>query len=259
MFNLNRHQRDARASRGISMRIFYSLKQIKMNHYQIDLNPEPKIIGVNNGIFQIEIDKNEILNNDVFKEFRECFNYNNKGFWKDQNNVFGLKIPAIRAKLLKKAKITDIMGYTPNITFLKDVLSSKYIGILNQFNINKYKIFEVEIENLDEKYYLFYPLTIVLEDINYERSLIYTGHKIMKNVKYYSINTYKEYREFKTLNPIHSFEKISISKEYENLDLISIQGTGRNFYSERLIEGLLKNQITGLQISYNNSIQLDFY
>ena len=230
-----------------------------MNYYQAYLNPEPKIIGVNNGISQIKIGKEEIVNDDSFKEFRDFFNYDNKVFWVNQNYIFDFKIPVIKAKLLKKAKITDIMGYTPNITFLNNAYSSKFIKILKQFNLNHHKTFEIKIDNVSEKYFLLYHSTILLEDINYIKSTTYTGHKILRNIKYHSINNYEEYRTFIISNPIHSFEKICISKEYKNLDFISIQGTSYNFYSERLIEVLTKNNISGLQVSYTNSIQLEFY
>lgn len=230
-----------------------------MNYYQAYLNPEPKIIGVNNGIYQIEIGKEEILNNASFKEFRDFFNYNNKAFWVNQNSIFDLKIPVIKAKLLKKAKITDIMGYTQNITFLNNLYSSKFIEVLKQFNLKDHKTFEIKIDDVDEKYFLLYHRTIPLEDINYKRSVIYTGHKVLKNVKYHSINTHEEYRKFITSNPIHSFEKICISKEYENLDFISIQAASYNFYSERLVEELINNNISGLKVSYANSIKLEFY
>ena len=115
----------------------------------------------------------------------------------------------------------------------------------------------MNIDAIDEKYYMLFVTTILLKEINYGRSVIYTGHKVMNNVKYYSIQNYCEYLDFREHYPICSFEKISIPKKYSNVDLISIQASRPNFYSGKLLNRLLNNGITGL--SYNSKIELDFY
>ncbi|WP_035626103.1 hypothetical protein, partial [Flavobacterium hydatis] len=99
---------------------------------------------------------------------------------------------------------------------------------------------------------------ITLEDINFKKSIIYTGHKIRKNVEYKKIDNFQGYNEFKNIYPIHDFEKISISKEYLGRDVINIQASVRPFYSERLIDFLLDCNITNLYVSYDKSIELDF-
>lgn len=230
-----------------------------MKYYQIDVCAEPKIIGVTNGVHQIEIEKRKMLQDERFRDFLVFFSYHNKDFWKTQDVIKTFTIPAINAKLLEKAKITDIMGYTENISFLNNVYSEKYIGILRAFNIGDHTTFEVLIENVFEKYYMLFVETIVSEKINFEKSLIYTGYKPRNfNIKYYKVNSHEAYIEFLKEIPIHNFEKISISKEYLGKDIIDIQVTPLPFYSEKLIDFLLDCGITGLQVDYNNSIQLEF-
>jgi hypothetical protein len=231
-----------------------------MKYYQIEVSAEPKIIGVNNGVHQIEIEKKAMQKDIAFKEFLDFFSTQNTDFWRNQDKIKNLKIPVIKAKLLKKAKVTDIMGYTENISFLYNVYSEKYINILKAFNSGNFSSFEINIENVIGKYYIMFVETVPLEEINYDKSVLYSGFKPRNyNVKYYKVNSYKEYKVFMIQTPIHDFEKISISKEHLGKDVIKVQASSKLFYSEKLIDFLLNCGITGLQVSYNNSIELDFY
>ncbi|KFF13762.1 hypothetical protein [Flavobacterium hydatis] len=118
-----------------------------MKYYQIGITADPKIVGVKNGIYQVEINENAIEKDEKFRFFLDFFDYENSHFWKRQDEVNSIKIPSVPAKLLKNAILTDIMGYTPNITFLNELYSDKFINILKEFNIGRYTTFEVKIAN----------------------------------------------------------------------------------------------------------------
>lgn len=227
-----------------------------MKYYQISFDVETT--GLKNNIYQIEIDKNSMQEDNAFKEFLTFFNTQNKDFWDNQSRIKTIKIPKIKAKLLKKAKVTDIMGYTQSIPFLDLIYSEKYINILKTFNIGNYTTFEVEIENVKEKHYMLFIETIQSKKILFEHSLIYTGHKVLKNIEYFNFSNYDDYWLFKQNNPLSKFQKITISKEYCDRDIIDIQTSSLPFYSEKLIDFLLDCSITGLQVDYKNSIQLEF-
>lgn len=229
-----------------------------MKYYQIGMTAEPKIMGVANGIHQIEIEKKEMLNDLAYEDFLDFFSTKNINFWKRQNEIKNFKIPVINAKLLKKAKVTDIMGYTENISFLNFVYSEKYISILKAFNLGEYSTFEVAIENVLEKYYMLFVETISLDKINFKNSLVISGHKATNNIKYHSVNNLDEYIEFRQKNILGGFEKLAISKENLGKDIICVQATPKPFYSEKLIDFLLDTGITNFEPSYNNSIQLEF-
>ncbi len=229
-----------------------------MRYYQVSVSSEPKIIGVKNGIYQIEIDEKRILQNTDYDEFKSFFNYNNKDFWNSQDEIKFLNAPVIRSKLLKRAKLTDIMGYAPEYCFLSNIYSDKFLKIIKEHNLGNYYSFDVDIDGIMDKYFLLFFKTIKSDEINFEKSLIVTGHKILNNLKYYNIKNYFEFRTFLFDNPLATFEKIAISKEHYGKDIISIQATGGHFYSEKLIDFLLDCGITGLQISYKNSIVLEF-
>ena len=229
-----------------------------MKYCQIYRTAEPKVIGIKTGTSQVEIMENEIEKNQNYIDFKNHFSGYNKDFWYSQDKVFKLKPPIIKGKLRQNAKITDIMRYGQVYQFLFEMYSEKYIDIIKVFNIGKHKIFDFEIDSIKQKYYLLFIESISTPEIIFDKSLIYTGHKILKNIKYYPIKTYQEFQILLETQPLATYEKIVISKKHFGKDIISIQSTGGHFYSERLIDILLDSGITGLQVSYNNSIQLEF-
>lgn len=226
-----------------------------MKYYQVGLDVEAT--GVKDGLYQIDINLSQLEKDERFNRFFKIFSPKSTDFWYNQDKIQDVKIPVINARLLKKANITDVMGYTQNISFLNLVYSEKYINILKKFNIGNYVAFEVGIENIIGKYYLLFVETILSKDIVFEHSIVYTGHQVLNNIEYFTFSNYDEYWEFLQKNPLARFTKISISKKYLERDIIKIQGP-LPFYSERLIDFLLDCGITGLHISYNNSIQLEF-
>ncbi|MBS7788312.1 hypothetical protein KIH23_13470 [Flavobacterium sp. CYK-55] len=225
-----------------------------MKYYQVRLDVE--VTGVQDGLYQIEIDKLKMQNNIDSQKFLSFFNYKNSNIWNEQDKIYKFAIPSITAKLLKKATITDVMGYTPSISFLNLAFSKKFIDIIKTFNIGQHNVFEIIIEKIPVKYYLMFIETIRLDEIKYEKSKVVTGFRILTH---HNIKSIEEYRDFNEKNPVHRFEKISISEKHFGKDIIKIQGAGEPFYSEKLIDFLLDCKITGMKVAYNNSTELDFY
>lgn len=227
-----------------------------MKYYQVSLDVE--VTGVKDGLYQIEIDKVQMSENNAFQDFLIFFKYANTDFWNKQSKIQSFEIPTINAKLLKNAKVTDIMGYTPSITFLNYAYSDKFINILKAFDIGNFTTFEVRIENVLEKYHMLFIQTILLTEIDYSKSQVYTGHKVRNNIEYFNFDNYEEYWNFKKDNPLSKFEKLSISKEHLGKDIIEVQASPLSFYSEKLIDFLFDCGITGLHVNYSNSIELNF-
>lgn len=230
-----------------------------MKYHQISLTAEPKIMGVSNGIHQIEINRKEMIEQPEFKDFLDFFRYKNSEFWERQGEIKDFKIPPIHAKPLKKAKITDLMGYTQNITFLDFVFSKKFVDIIKSFKIGNHWTFQVDIEGVNEPYYLLFIETIGFEKINFSKSILSTGSRFNNSIENHLVNTYSDYRALQQIHPLIAFQKISIPAEYQNTDIITTRASSLSFYSERLVDFLLDCGITNFQPRYNSSIQLDFY
>lgn len=230
-----------------------------MKYYQVSRTSEPKIIGIKTGASQVELLDDKIDKNQNYKDFENHFSGYNKGFWHNQHKVFELNPPVIKGKLRKNAKQTDIMEYGPVFSFLYCIYSERFISILKSFNLGSYKLFDFEICDVVDKYYLLFIQSIILEEIIYNKSTVITGYKQLNDIKYHSINNAQDFIEFKQKEPTSNFETLTIPKKYYGRDIIDIQATALPFYSEKLIDFLLNCGIVGLQIGYNNSIKLNFY
>lgn len=231
-----------------------------MKYYRVAMSCEPKIIGVNNGIYQMELDKKNMdTSSEEYQKFIEWFNYDNPDYWTKQEVVQTLKSPVIKSTLLKKAKITDLMSYAPEYHCLHYIYSEKFINILKAFNIGDYSLFDFEIKDVPEKYYLMFIKNVTLPELIYDKCVIYSGHPVLNNVRYYPVNNYQDYLDLnKNEELLNDFEKIAISKEHYGKDIIEIQAGGYPYYSEKLIDFLLDCGITGLDVKYNSNVKLEF-
>lgn len=229
-----------------------------MKYYQIDRTSEIKVIGRKDGMSQVERIEDNINETQNYIDFKNHFSGYNQEFWRTQDKAFKLEPPVIKGRMRKNAKVTDIMWYGSVFDFLNHIYSQKYINIIKSFNIGNFKTFNFKIENIPENYYLMFIETITLEEVDFNKSILTTGYKVANNLKYHTVNNLLEYKEFKQKNIISTFENLAIPKEYYGRDIINVQGAGKLFYSEKLINFLSDSDITGLLVSYNNSIELDF-
>jgi len=168
-----------------------------MKYYQVQVSAEPKVIGVSNGVYQLEINNSKLEKNEDFKEFLTFFKSSNREFWKNQFKIKDFKVPVIEGKLLKRAKLTDIMGYAEEIPFLYDVYSEKFISTIEASNLPNHSKFEVAIQDVKEKYYLLFIETIILEDFNFQESMLRTGYEMTKNLEEYRVDNFDEYKELR--------------------------------------------------------------
>src|SRR5690606_1756374 len=220
---------------------------------------EPKIVGVTTGASQVELKlDNKIQQNIDFLNFKNHFSDYNQYICQTQFRIKNLNPPIFNVIVRKKAKVSDIMQYGQMFGFLNYNYSQKYIVVIKPFQIGEYSLFDFVIEDIPEKYYLMFINTIIFEDIFFNKSIIYSGNKVLNNVKYYDVNSFEEYKSLKQNIPLTRFEKIAISKEHFGKDIIEIQASGQPFYSERLIDFLLDCNISGLQIHYNGSTSIEF-
>lgn len=230
-----------------------------MKYYQISRSAEPKIIGRKDGMSQVElIENSKIDKDDRSLDFENHFSRYNKDFWNNQDIVFNLNPPLFSGKLRKGAKITDLMEYGPVYHYLYRIYSEKYINIIKRFSIGDYKTFNFKVEDVNKMFHLLFIRSVTLNEIFYDKSIVVTGHKIVNNIKYHNIKTSQEYIEFNKNFPTGGFKKLTISKKYYGRDIIQTEVNSLPFYSEKLIDFLLDCGITGLEIKYKNSIQLEF-
>lgn len=222
-----------------------------MEYYIINLSPEPKDIGVKNGIYQINIEEKIMNLNNNYVSLINNLNYKNRAhFLKNQKQILNIENFTIKGKKLKSAKLTDLMGYSPNIYSFKYIYSQKFINILSKYNIGKFNDLNFEIENIYENYFLRYFYRIPIEEVDLKNT--YFDRKPWYNELFKLTNI----EELNKDNSAH-LRILTIPKKYEGLDVISTQIENLLFFSDRLIKNLLEDEISGLKINYD-SVKLLF-
>lgn len=215
-------------------------------YYNIDLAWEPKIIGVKNGIYQVELDKKAydkkayaVLDSlFISKEFTAKQEYPQVDF-------------KFYFKKLKSAKKTSFMSFTPNLKHGHFLVHKNTLELFKRFNVQKYNDYEAVIydsptENLDSDYRLFY---CVLQDwnvIDFEKSLFISGG-FGNNPKIE--HKFKDENDMRKFNGIAKVKKLALSKSFDtSLDFFHTR-LGGLFVSEELKLELERNNVTGIKFT----------
>lgn len=228
---------------------------------QVSTSSEQKIIGVTNGVYQVEIDENSLELNENVIEINSVLNQTNVfDFLDKQNRVSQLKIESLKGCLLKKAKVTDVMGYSPYYFGFSFIVSEKFIDFLKEEKVNKdeYHFFEITIDNLNDKYFFFFVPMIPTSEVVFQKSKLFLEKDFLeKDKKALKLDSFGEYQDFTMQNPFVYFEEICLDKKYKNKDIISVQAVNELFFSQRLIENLNEENISNL-ILPNRQVKLIF-
>lgn len=138
-----------------------------MNLLEFSTAWEPEVLGVNNGIYQLEFDEsvfnNESESDDFFLNFPLDIT---KPITKPLNFI-----------LLKKGKINDVMRYAPILKPAPYIVSEKFIEVLREFDTLPYSLEPVSFLNVkvDMKYFLFRYTYSDLSEFNVKRIIAYLG------------------------------------------------------------------------------------
>jgi len=206
----------------------------------ISPSSDPKEIGINNGIYQVELlEKKSFVSNDEKKYYQEYFNGNVKSFLLDNfKNIKKSKLSLLTYYPLKKAKETDFISFSPNELGLNFIVSQKVIDIFESFNLSDFIKIPSKIEGFINNYYTIgFPITNY-KDLDFSKSVFcdYQGNQKL-------INTYEEYDEKRydlKIKKLKLINKINSNIIYSQIDGL--------FFSIELIEKLGQHNITGFQI-----------
>jgi len=219
---------------------------------QIGVSCEPKVIGVNNGIYQCEIDKKQFGNEKYYTDFVLSFSRE-----ESINDCLNRAKKPLLANLLKKAKITDFMGYAPNLRGIPFAVSKNALRILQKFNLGEFNTIELKFSNSEVgSYYLIWFPFIEADMINFKQSILYYRSRLTQPKEYHLVGNYEEYLAlFEKYRFNTFFKKISLNASKENCDFVQMR-VGGNFISKRLLEALIDNGMTGLTVK--TQIELDY-
>jgi len=224
--------------------------------YELTLSHESDIIGVSNGLYQAEWNKKSFITIDEFNSTNNYFSRDNILYLSRNEKLSQVNIPIKHLSLLKKAKLTDIIGYAPNLWEADALISSRFKKLIEKFNIQPSKFFRTELirdnAKLGEDYYFLYIPALEHSDVIFNKSQMFDG---VNNVTYFDLKNQENYSYYKSKG-VHGFSKICLKKEFEKLDLIHPKVTMQLYVSEGLKTEMEKNSITGA--SYKEAAEIIF-
>lgn len=220
-------------------------------YYNIELAYDPKVIGVKNGVYQLELDKK--LYDSKTYELLDSFFISKEFSAKQEYPEFDFQF---YFKKLKSAKKTSFMSFCPNLKHCQFLIRQDVLEIINRFNIQSFKdypaiIYDSESENVDKTYKMFYSVLQDWDVVDFEKTIFTSGgfgNNPIIELKFSNEN------EIKSFNRITRLKSLALSKSFDSsLDLFQTR-LGGNFVSERLKVALEENRLTG--IMFSNEIQV---
>jgi hypothetical protein len=215
-------------------------------YYNIRLDWNPKVIGVKNGVYQVELDK-RVYDKATYAQIDSLFISNE--FTANQ------EYPEVDFKFyfkkLKSAKKTSFMSFTPKLNHCHFLVQTNILELFKAFNVQHYKAFETIIydppmENLDNNYRLFY---LVLQDwnvIDFENTVFTSGGFGNQPKIEHSFSDDNEMRKF---NGITRVKTLALAKTFDStLDFFHTR-LGGLFVSEKLKLALEENNATGIKFT----------
>lgn len=220
-------------------------------YYNINLEWDPKIIGVKNGIYQVDLNE-KVYEKETFRLLESIFI--NPEFTAVQ------EYPKIDFNFyfrkLKATKETNIMSFCPNINHGQFLIDNRSLEIFQKFNIQRYEVYDSTItdnggKKPDYSYKLFY---CVLQDwnvIDFENTIFTTGG--IGNAPLIE-HKFSDEKEFKSLSLIKHVKTLALSKDFDNSLDFFLTRLGGLFVSERLKEAIESNGLTG--VYFTNKIEV---
>ncbi len=217
-------------------------------YYNIELEWNPKVIGVKNGVYQVELDEKR-YDPKVLARLNSIFISNE--FIAEQ------KYPEIEFQLyfkkLKSAKETSFMSFSPNLKHCLFLIHLNVLEAFKLFNIQRFKDYSTVIsdfssENVNNSYRLFYTVLQDWNVIDFERTIFISG-AFGNNPRLE--HSFSDENEMKKYNGITKVKTLALSKGFDtSLDFFHTR-LGGIFVSERLKIELEKNNVTGVVFKKN--------
>jgi hypothetical protein len=221
-------------------------RQILKMYYSIRLDWDPKVIGVENGIYQVELDKPR-YDKKTFAILDSLFisgEFTAKKEYPEVDFKFYFK-------KLKSAKKTSFMSFMPYLKHGNFLIHKRVLKLFGSFNVQGHKGYEAVIydspnENLDSNYLVFYCVLKDWEVIDFENT-IFTSGGFGNNPKVE--HKFSDESEMKKFNGIVKVKRLALSQSFDtSLDFFHTR-LGGLFVSERLKLALEENNATGIKFS----------
>ena len=220
-------------------------------YYNIRLDWDPKVIGVKNGVYQVELDK-KAYDKKMYAQIDSLFV---SGEF-TANKVYPEIDFKFYFKKLKSAKKTSFMSFTPYLKHCHFLVNDDILNLFKPFNVQSHVIFESVIydspvENLDNSYRLFYSVLQDWDVIDFQKTVFASGG--FGNIPKIE-HSFMDENDMRRFSGITKVKTLVLSKKFDDsLDLFHTR-LGGLFVSEKFKLALEENNATG--IKFNNEVQV---
>ncbi len=213
-------------------------------YHRVKKSSDPKIIGVKNGVYQVEIKPKISFYNKIEERiFDDYFDKPLSYFRSHEYEPFNESlIKTIRFIPLRSAKETDIVSHSPNVNAMFGLVSDRTLKLIERYKTPKIIKIKAEIDGFKNDYF-FIGFPIISNDlIDFTRSKFYDT----KNQTTVKINNKEEYIEKAIISSSLSSQELVLTKKIDT-DMFYLQSEGL-FFSDSLISELEKENIIGIEI-----------
>ena len=210
------------------------------------IETDPRIMGVRNGVYQVELKENKSF---VSKEEKDYY----ESYFASDINAFLLegfkkinekRITCITYFPLKGARETDFIVGVPHERGIDFLVTEKCLDVLESFKLPTYNKFKVNIEGFSSNYFAVGFPMVPNHFVDYSNS-IFVDLATKERIQ---IADREEYKKSFSIGD----RKIAVKYRLD-YDIIAIQPFGL-FFSEKLINAIEMNRLIGLQIEETEMI-----
>lgn len=209
-----------------------------------------KVVGVNNGAYQVEIDEASLEKHPMYDDIERLFFSPIESINDFNKEAINLKLSGLKGNLEIGAKFTDLMSFSPYFFGCSFMVSRTFLNCIKEFKVpeESYNGLEVQIENSQSTgFILFLPL-IPMQEIDFLSStLVESFHPDDSEIPIKSFDQFMEYEG------LYEFKEISLPSKYENREMLTIQACNGLFISSELAAKLMGENLTSLEIPENQT------
>jgi hypothetical protein len=215
-------------------------------YYNIRLDWDPKVIGVKNGVYQVELDE-KAYDKKTLKELKSMFIGGDL-----TANQLNSKIDfKFYFKKLKSAKKTSVMSFTPYLNHCHFLANEDTYTLFERYSLQRHINFETVIydspnESLDNSYRLFCSVLQDWNVIDFDKT-IFTSGGFGNNPKVE--HAFADENDMRKFNGIIKVKTLALAKSFDStLDFFHTR-LGGLFVSEELKLELERNNVTGIKFT----------
>lgn len=217
-----------------------------MNYYNITLAYDTKVIGVKNGIYQVELIE-KMYDKNTFSKF--------KAYFLVQNLPLANQLPDFNVefyfKKFKLTKETSFMSFCPYLNHCHFLINENIQSLFDNFKIQPHKQFKTSLYdtvalNPNDGYKMFFSIVQDWDVIDFKNSVFTSGgygniplieHKFANHI------------ELNNFNGMTKVKSLALAKKFDNtLDFFHTR-LGGLFFSERLKVAIESSNSTGIVFS----------